>query len=279
MSENKITCQNVVNYKSDKYLQVNNCGIQKRADDFTVTRNEGWRDYHILLIISGKCIAYHNDKKHTLLPGGVVLYAPGEPQTYIFPNECVSLWIHFSGTSVQEILETCVLKSGVYQLNSDKHLNDLFFSVIKCFNQEETRKYTNASIIEMLCYLSDKIQKPDFQKCPDGIYDATSYINKNYDKNFTLSELSKISGYSKSRFSYLFRRFIGCTPIEYQRNIRLNSSCDLLCSTQLSISEIASKCGYDDALYFSRIFKKKYGKSPSQYQKENEYWINEQISK
>lgn len=270
MNYNK--CTNLVNCSSDKYMRVNNCGVQTRTGNFTVTRNDGWRDYHILYIVSGKCIVFHNGKEHTLLSGGIVLYAPGEAQKYIFPSECVSLWIHFSGTAVREILKECSLKSGVYQLTPDTYLDELFYRLINHFNREKTRKYSNALIIEMLYCISDKIQNPDFPKYSDSICAVTSYINKNYDRKFTLDELAKISGYSKSRFSYLFKQFTGYTPTEYQRNIRLNSSCDLLCSTQLSVEEVAFKCGYDDAIYFSKLFKKKYGVSPTQYK--NVYYKN-----
>lgn len=260
----------LVNLESNKFLQINNCGAQTRNYGFTVERNSGWRDYHILLILKGKCRVYHNQKENILYPGGVVLYYPFEPQKYIFPKECVSLWLHFSGKAASEILETCNLSGGVYQLNSDKALTDLFWSLINRFNRSETKKYATATLIEMLCYLSDKIKSNDSVICPNGIYEVTSYINLNYEKTITLAELAKISGYSKSRFSALFKQYMGLTPVEYQRNIRLNSSCDLLCSTNLNISEVAAKCGYDDALYFSRIFKKSFGISPSEYK--NNYY-------
>ena len=257
-----------VNITSDKYLQVNNCSIQTRDTGFTVTRSEGWRDYHILLIISGKCIATHKGKEYVLFPGGVVLYTPGEAQKYTFLHECKSLWIHFSGTAVGEILNSCSLKSGAYQLKPDNYLNDIFYTIIKRFHNEKTLKYTNASVIELLCYISDKIHNSHTQNCPSGIYDVANYITQNYKDDFTIEELAKISGYSKSRFSFLFKYHMDKTPVEFLRDIRLSSSCDLLISTNLSINEISLCCGYVDALYFSRIFKDKYGVSPTQYRKE-----------
>ncbi len=265
MNENIKFPSHLVNLESTKFLQINNCGAQTRNHGFTVERSDGWRDYHILLILKGNCRVYHNKKEHILHPGGVAFYLPYEPQKYIFPNECVSLWLHFSGKAANEILEACSLSGGIHQLNSDKTLTDLFLELINRFNRKETQKYATATLIEMLCYLSDKIKNYDSVICPSGIYEVTSYINLNYERTFTLFELAKISGYSKSRFSALFKQYMGLTPVEYQRNIRLNSSCDLLCSTNLSISEVAAKCGYDDALYFSRIFKKSFGISPSEY--------------
>ena len=58
-------------------------------------------------------------------------------------------------------------------------------------------------------------------------------------------------------------------PIKYQNDIRLKNSCELLHSTNLTITEIAQSCGFNDPLYFSRIFKKKYNTSPTQFRLSN----------
>lgn len=267
MDPNVVFPQEKVNRRSLNYLHVNNCGFQTRTDSFTVTRSDGWQDYHFLLIRSGECVAWHNGEKYWMFPGNLLFYAPGEPQQYTFPQECQSLWLHFSGTAVEEILTSCHFTSGVYPFQPDNTILELFSTLIKRFNRVGEQQSTNAALIELIAHLAERAEHPEASRCPDGIQRVTSHITRNYGSRFTLDELAALSGYSKSRFSYLFRKFIGQTPLEYLRNIRLNSSCDLLCSTQLSISEIAFSCGYDDVLYFSRIFRKRYGIPPTEYKK------------
>ena len=99
----------------------------------------------------------------------------------------------------------------------------------------------------------------------DIITKVLTYINVNYNKQLTLDELSEKVGYSKSRFSHIFLDIVGMSPIKYMNDIRLKNSCELLHSTNLTIAEIAQSCGFNDPLYFSRIFKKKYKISPKQY--------------
>ncbi len=89
-------------------------------------------------------------------------------------------------------------------------------------------------------------------------------MNANYQKPITLAELAEKAGYSKSRFSHLFSEITGTTPKQYLNNVRLQVSCELL-STGLTVAEIADRCGFNDPLYYSRIFKKKYGLSPTGY--------------
>ena len=263
MQERKENEMHQVNICSNRYLQINNCGFQNRSDFFTVTRSDGWVDYQFLLISSGKCIAQHHGKEFYLVPGNFILYAPGEPQKYVFPEECQSLWLHFSGTAVPEILEECGLNSGVYHLNLDDTIIRLFSDLIEQFHLPGNRLYANALFLKLFSAVSERVKNPEQKQCPEGIVRVIGYLNEHYTQNVTLAELAAYSGYSKSRFSDLFREFIGQTPIEYQRKLRLNSAYDLLCSTELSVGKIALSCGYDDALYFSRLFHNHYGIPPT----------------
>lgn len=70
----------------------------------------------------------------------------------------------------------------------------------------------------------------------------------------------------------LFKKEIGMTPLEYMTRLRMKKASTMLTAqggTDYSVAEIARLCGYDDALYFSRVFKKTYGVSPSAYANRN----------
>ena len=62
-----------------------------------------------------------------------------------------------------------------------------------------------------------------------------------------------------------FKRYTGVTPLQYITTIRINKAKELLKDSGYSIQEIGSLVGYDNQLYFSRMFKKQTGCSPSQY--------------
>ena len=123
----------------------------------------------------------------------------------------------------------------------------------------------NASLLELIYHISNASTQTEHTRSSDIITETLAYININYNKQLTLDELAKKSGYSKSRFSHLFFETVGTSPIKYQNDIRLKTSCELLHSTNLTITEIAQSCGFNDSLYFTRIFKKKYKTSPTQY--------------
>lgn len=90
-----------------------------------------------------------------------------------------------------------------------------------------------------------------------------SYIEENYEKDITIAFLSKKIGYSPAHFSRKFKSFTGLSPISYLNIFRLEKAYQMIKETSLTISEISAKCGFTDANYFTRCFKKHFGIAPT----------------
>ncbi len=84
---------------------------------------------------------------------------------------------------------------------------------------------------------------------------------------WTRDELAAKAGMSVSTLTRAFKRFTGDSPIDYLIKLRIKKSCSLLAASDLSISEIAQKCGFSDSNYFTRQFNKHTNISPRQYRK------------
>ena len=253
------------NFVTDKYLQINSCGFQNTLPDYTVIRKKGRQDYHILLINSGICKALHNGNAYTLTSGNIIVYAPDEEQKYSFKSESSTLWCHFSGNIVKELLDSCNITSGVYFLKPNKAIFEAYTNLIQRFHQPKMEIFSNSSFLELVYHISNAITTSKQKGDSDIILPILTYINANYNKQITLDELAKKSGYSKSRFSHIFSENTGTTPIKYQNNIRLKISCEMLSSTSNPITDIAFSSGFNDPLYFSRLFKKTYNVTPSKF--------------
>ena len=102
-----------------------------------------------------------------------------------------------------------------------------------------------------------------------NIAKAVSYIENHFDESISVAKLAELSYYSERHFMRIFKNTYDCSPIEYIINLRINRACALLKGLNLTISETAEKCGFDDVNYFSRLFKKKIGVSPSEFRKKN----------
>ncbi|MFW5434958.1 AraC family transcriptional regulator [Paenibacillus apiarius] len=95
------------------------------------------------------------------------------------------------------------------------------------------------------------------------IEEAIAYINGHYMNPLTLDELAELHAMSPKRFSYFFHKYTGFRPIDYVINYRMERASELLKAGQFPIRDIAVSVGYANQLYFSRVFKKKFGVSPS----------------
>lgn len=93
------------------------------------------------------------------------------------------------------------------------------------------------------------------------------YIEKNYVGSITSAELEKVCGLSYKYASTLFKEAVGKTVKEYQYMLRLELAEKLLRETELPIGEIALRTGFSDIFYFSRIFRRERGCTPSQYRR------------
>ncbi|MGC5773397.1 AraC family transcriptional regulator [Paenibacillus pabuli] len=101
---------------------------------------------------------------------------------------------------------------------------------------------------------------------PDPVQQTLRYIQKHYREQVTLDVLAEQFNYSSRHLSMQFKRKTGYSPIDYLIQTRLNEARNLLVRSDATLREIAAEVGYSDVYYFSRIFKKHVGISPTLYQ-------------
>lgn len=98
--------------------------------------------------------------------------------------------------------------------------------------------------------------------------EAIRYMMENLNTELTVADIAFSVHISPSHFSHLFKQETGIAPMDYLTGLRLEKAKELLCSLELSISEIAERCGYEDPSHFSRVFKKAQGIPPSVYRRQ-----------
>lgn len=100
---------------------------------------------------------------------------------------------------------------------------------------------------------------------------AVDFIDSHYmDEEISLNTVANVANVSSNHFSALFSQNMGQTFIEYLTSLRMNKAKELLRCTGMRSSEIAGEIGYKDAHYFSYLFKKTQGMTPSDYRKARE---------
>ena len=98
-----------------------------------------------------------------------------------------------------------------------------------------------------------------------AIQKGIDYMMCHFDEEIKLEELVESSGYSESHFCHRFKAITGHTPVTYLNRVRVIKAAELLVTTNEKITNIASKCGFDNISYFNRVFRKQMKMSPGQY--------------
>ncbi|MNJ49001.1 HTH-type transcriptional regulator YesS [compost metagenome] len=97
---------------------------------------------------------------------------------------------------------------------------------------------------------------------------VTSYITHNYHKDLSIEEVCELAELSISHFCMLFKQETGYTFLEYLTQCRIEKAKFILQNTNVKVYQVAPLVGYQDPRYFSQVFKKLTGKTPSEYREE-----------
>lgn len=99
------------------------------------------------------------------------------------------------------------------------------------------------------------------------IQNAIDFLNQNYYKDHSLSEISRELGISSFYLSHIFSEELNTSVIKYRNQLRLKAAKDLLINTPKPITQIAYDLGWNDSNYFSNVFKKNTGQSPRSFRR------------
>lgn len=149
----------------------------------------------------------------------------------------------------------------VHPFHIDRLSTQLAIQIEHCTTPEQVRQM-GYSVVRKYCILVNNYSRRSY---PSLIQNCMNYIDFYYGTDLSLDNLARICSVSKSYLSVLFRKETGITITEYINQTRIRESIALLNTTGMPIGDIAAHCGFPDANYFSRIFRKLQGQSPRQY--------------
>ena len=279
-------------YTNNAYLNNSTLDIKDKSKPLIVTscgtyhlytrpklptwRPRGRRDFQLLYIASGKAHFHFDGKEQIVTAGHMVLYRPKEPQKYEYYGEDQTevYWVHFTGGNVTNILRSYGITDDkkVFYCGSGLDYKNLFRSMI---NELQMCKENYAEMLEMYLrqifimlkrYFTDSL-KTDNAHVIEEIDKATLYFNEHYSEEISIEEYAQNNHFSISWFIRNFKHCTGSTPMQYILSKRIYNAEILLHDSTYNVTEIAEIVGYDNPLYFSRIFKKVKGLSPSEYRK------------
>ncbi|MDQ0061712.1 AraC family transcriptional regulator [Paenibacillus harenae] len=262
---------------TDCFLTVNCCGYQKlMTRNLERNREQGRADYQLIYIVRGKAVFRFGNEEIVAGGGHMVFYAPGQPQNYCYyaENTTEVYWIHFTGHAVHDYLEQFGLVGGsIYEIGSMDETVALYNKIIFELNMNKpfSGHVTTAYLLEMLALLGRKLQHGEEHHKARQHADITMIIgvmHERYSEQLVIADLARQCSLSPFRFIHKFKDVTGTTPLKYVTDIRMNEAKKLLSESSLHVREVASIVGYDNPLYFSRVFRSTVGMPPSEFKKQ-----------
>ena len=259
-------------------LVVGSCGTYrlKTRPKLPTYWQKGRRDYQILYVANGTTHFWFDGREEIVSAGYMVLYKPEEIQKYVYylEDNPEVFWIHFTGSDVKNIL-------AYHGISLDEHvfycgvLPDYKALFRKIIQELQLCRYGYedyiASLFNDILLLVDR-QQHEQKKATGNVQEqierAAAYFNENYNTKISIDDYAESLHISTNWFIHNFKQYAGMSPAQYILSLRMVNAQSLWERTTYNIKEISEIVGYENPLYFSRVFKKEIGKSPAQYRKE-----------
>lgn len=254
-------------YVSADFLKLNSCGIQDLSGtDIDMHRKNGRKDYYLLYIRKGRCYINSPEKSCNITEGNLILFRPGISQEYYFrkKDNSATCYIHFTGSACDGLLKDIGLENqNILYIGKNRLIDDIYTKMAKEYTLKKPF-YENMCTAYLLEFFS-LIARIRISNTKPEIDRVCMKMHENYAKNYSIKVYADMCNLSVSRFSHIFKDSVGCAPLEYVIKSRIEYAKELLIKSSLSISEIAELAGFSNQNYFSRMFKKHTGLSPTQF--------------
>ena len=257
-------------------LIVTSCGTYrlKTVKRLPTLRPKGRLDYQLLYIVSGKGHFYFHGEDRVVYAGRMVLIQPRQEQRYEYFGEDKPevYWVHFTGSDVKNILRSynIPMDDPIFYSGASSTYSYLFKEMIHelqdCKIGYEDLLAMYLRQVFLLVQRTRQEERPTVSTyIQEEMEFARRYFNEHYNEPISIQEYAESRNMSVCYFQRNFKQIVKHTPMQYLLTIRVNNAASLLETTDYSMAEIAAIVGYEDPLYFSRLFRKIKGVSPRDY--------------
>lgn len=255
--------------------------------DCSWTRDIKGKDpfFKIYLPLEGEAELIINGNSKRVLPGNIYFISGWHLDRQICRKSLTTAWLHFVPDSI--LLQHALLVCADFEIIPKRdylQIKETLQNVREVFRPyDESRRQTPQFLENVPDYLvcrlkagiltviSDLLAEKDYVKAVEQkgvklrLQKALEYMDANFLSNPSLNDISSKAYMAPNYFHKIFKETFGLTPFEYMLDKRMNIAKELLGFSSLNIKQIAEQAGYNDEFYFSKVFKKHSGVSPSKF--------------
>ncbi len=257
-------------------LYITDIGYYPKAQFHFRNRPSGSSQFILIYCTDGEGEIHVNQKIHNIASGHFFIIPAGIAHSYHADkrNPWSIYWIHFSGWKSAGFFKysnQCISIELGKTSRKDDRLGlfwEIFSNLERGFSME-VLEYVNLCLPYLLGSFIHAVQYKSVTetKESDSVDLSINYMLENLTKKLKVSEIALEIGYSTSHFCRLFLSKTGHSPMDYFIQLKIQRACRLLENPGLTVSDVAREMGFEDQFYFSRLFHKVMGMSPSKHRK------------
>lgn len=239
----------------------------------------------IQYVVSGRLTYYVNGQEIEAKKEDIIVLNPGTPHRYVCPkgkNEATIFYLGIENLNIKGYPQNFVpICSSVIPIRKYQHeIYNCYHEIISTQEKKDigwdllTKVLSQQFLVLVLKELSPQRSGSIQDYFQLKMYDKntiaqtiTNYFQENYMKKISVEEIARYTYLSTTYVTKIYKEMTGDTPINYLISLRMDKAKEILGEGHFSVQEVAKQVGYDDPYYFSKLFKKRYGCSPSEYKK------------
>ena len=257
-----------------KSLFITDIGYYPKAEHHYRQRTTGIDQYVLIYCVDGCGFYMVDGKRHEvhnnqffILPAGLPHeYGASEGQSWTI------YWLHFRGEHAHIYAEGADTPQTISvkltsRISERIGLFEEILSTLHSGEGVEDLRYASSLLHYFLAsmrYLK-QYRRANVDTSIDIVEQAIHYMRENIEQHIAMDDVLHYVGYSQSHFTSLFKRKTGMSPLSYLNRLKVEYACHLLQTTDLRVNQICYKVGFEDPLYFSRLFSKVMGMSPIKF--------------
>ena len=225
--------------------------------------------YYIHLVTAGSGTLKMNGEEYPLTVGSLFFAFPAYPYELVADEHFRYIYISFMGSEIAGLFEQVGVSVNTPVYNGFDNLLEFWLSSIMRVGSHNANILAESVLLYTLSFFGEEASKTTVKPSAETVFDMmVDYVDTHYrDADLSLKKLAEVFSYTEKYISHLFKKRMGVGFNYYVNQLRLRYAHELLDESPFNMSEIATRCGYSDAFYFSKVFKKATGISPKDYRK------------
>ena len=223
--------------------------------------------YTVYLVIKGTGRLHTQGNVRDLCAGDLFFSFPAEPFAIESLVDFQYMYISFLGSRGNQLMEKLGISSSSSFFDDCREVIAVWLQGIKS-PTELSDIASEAVLLHTFAYLGGRMGKFSSRDSQgiNLVSAAQKYVDEHFSEaEFSLDILGKELKYNKKYLSTVFKKHVGVGIVEYLHSVRIQHACTMLHQGFSSVSDVAFRCGYSDAQYFSKVFKIRMGVSPRVY--------------